>query len=248
MTTSRSLAALVCCVALAACSNDKNAVQSISGPVPGAAVKFYNFSTGSPGVNFYANETKMTAINSSSGQESTSGTGFGLVAAGGFYTAIAPGQYTLSGRIAAATDNGLAIATQPATLADGKFYSFYLSGLYNTTTKKSDWFLVDDPIPAQIDYNVATVRFVNAVYNGTGPLTLWVKNTVTGDSLSVGGPIAYKSAGAFVAMPGAVYDLTARYTGSNTAVISRAGVSFSTGRVYTISARTGAVLDNTANR
>ena len=95
---------------------------------------------------------------------------------------------------------------------------------------------------------MATVRFVNGVYNGTGPLTLWAKSTVTGDSMAVGGPIAYKSAGAFVTGPGAVYDLTDRYTGSNTAVISRAGVSFLAGRVYTVSARTGAVLDNTANR
>jgi hypothetical protein len=248
MTTSRSLAALACCVALAACSNDKNAVQTISAPAPGSAIKFYNFSTGAPGVNFYANETKMTAINSTSGQESTSGTGFGSVAAGGFYTALAPGQYTLSGRITATTDKGVAIASVPATLADGKYYSFYLSGPYNTTTKQSDSFIVDDPIPADIDYSVATVRFVNGVYNGTGPMTLWAKNTVTGDSVAVGGAIAYKAAGAFVTMPGAVYDLTARYPGSNTAVIARTGVSFSASRVYTISARTGSVLDNTANR
>jgi hypothetical protein len=211
-------------------------------------VKFYNFSTGAPGVNFYANETKTTAINSTSGQESTLGTAFGSVAAGGFYTGLVPGQYTLSGRIAAATDNGVAIASLPATLADGKYYSFYLSGAYSTTTKQSDSFIVEDPIPAQIDFNVATVRFVNTVYNGTGPLTLWAKNTSTGDSVAVGGAIAYRSAGAFVTMPGAVYDLTARYAGSNTAVITRAGVGFVPGRVFTISARTGSVLDNTANR
>jgi len=246
MTTSRSLAALMCCIAAAAC--DKNAVQTISAPAPTAAVKFYNFSTGSPSLNFYADGNKLTAISSTSGAESNSGTAFGAVAAGGLYTAVAPGAYTLSGRITAATDNGVAVVSAPATLADGKYYSFYTSGPYNTTTKQSDYFLVEDPIPATIDYANTLVRFVNGVYNGTGPMTLWAKNTVTGDSVNVGGPIAYKAAGAFVTMPGAVYDLTARYTGSNTAVISRTGVSFSAGRVYTISARTGSVLDNTANR
>lgn len=248
MTTSRSFAALVCCVALVACSNDKNAVQTISAPAPGSAVKFYNFSTGAPGVNFYANNTKVTAVNSTSGQEATTGTGFGAVAAGGFYTAIAPGQYALSGRIAATTDNGVAIASAPITLADGKYYSFYLSGPYNTTTKQSDWFIVEDPIPAQIDFNVATVRFVNGVYNATGPMTLWAKNTTTKDSVNVGGPVAYKAAGAFVTLAPGTYDLMTRYAGSNTAFVTRTGVGFVAGRVYTVSARTGPALDNTANR
>jgi hypothetical protein len=245
MTTPRSLAALVCCVALAACS--KNEVPSISAPAPGSAVKFYNFSTGAPNVNFYANDVKLTAVSSTTGTEATTGTAAGGVAAGGFYTALAPGQYTLSGRITATTDNGFAIASVPSTLADGKYYSFYLSGQYSTTTKQSDWFMVEDPIPAAIDFNVTTVRLVNAIFNGAGPVTLWAKNTATGDSVAVGAPIAYKAAGAFVTMPGGVYDLTLRNPGSNTAVIARAGVSFLAGRVYTVSARPG-TLDNTANR
>lgn len=248
MTTSRSLAALACCVALTAC--DKNAVQTISAPAPTAAVKFYNFASGAPPLNFYADDNKLTAVSSTSGTESNSGTAFGSVAAGGFYTAIQPGPHTLSGRITSVTDNGVAIVTVPTTLADGKYYSFYTAGLYNTTTKQSDWFMVEDAVPSTTDFTVTMVRFVNAMYTATGPLTLWAKNTVTGDSVSIGGPIAYKAAGAFVSMPGAVYDLTARYTGSNTAVLTRTGVSFNAGRVYTISGRagTGTVLDNTANR
>jgi hypothetical protein len=214
-------------------------------------VKFYIFSSGAPNVNFYANDTKLTGVSSTNNQESTIGTAFGGVAAGGFYAALAPGQYTLSGRITATTDNGLAItSTPPTTLADGKYYSFYLAGLYDAATKKADWFLVEDPIPAQLDYTVSTLRFVNGVYTATGPMTLWVKNAVTKDSISVGGPVAYKAAGAFVTMPGAVYDLTVRYTGSNTAVLTRTGIGFSAGRVYTVSARagTGTTLDVTANR
>jgi hypothetical protein len=77
--------------------------------------------------------------------------------------------------------------------------------------------------------------------------------------VAVGGSIAYKSGSAFVTMPGAVYDLTVRNAGSNTAVIVRTGVSFVASRIYTVSARgdmtvvsttatNRPVLDNTANR
>ena len=88
---------------LAACSFEKNAVQDIAGPAPTASVKFFNFAVGSPSVNFYANDTKVTAVSSTSGQESTAGTAYGSVATGGFYTALAPGQYTMTGRITVTT-------------------------------------------------------------------------------------------------------------------------------------------------
>jgi hypothetical protein len=248
MTTPRSLAALACCVALAACSTQD--VPNISAPAPGSSVKFYNFSSGAPNVNFYANDVKLTGVNSTTGTEATTGTAFGAVAAGGNYAGLTPGQYTLTGRITTTVDNGVAIATVPTTLADGKYYSFYLSGPYNATTKQTDWFMVEDPIPADLDFTVTTVRFVNGNSTSTGPVTLWAKHTVSGDSVAVGGAIAYKTAGAFVTMPAGVYDLTTRNTGSNTAVQTRAGVSFLIGRVYTVSSRsgTGTVLDNTANR
>jgi hypothetical protein len=218
-------------------------------------VKFYNFSSGAPNVNFYANDTKLTGVSSTNSQESTIGTAFGGVAAGGFYAALAPGQYTLSGRITATTDNGLAIAAVPTTLADGKYYSFYLSGLYNATTKQSDSFIVEDPIPPQLDYTVTTVRFVHGVYTATGPMTLWLKNPVTKDSVSIG-PVAYKAASPFITIPNPVvgtipvYDLTVRYPGSNTAVLTRTGIAFPSGRVFTVSARagTGTTLDVTGNR
>ena len=90
-------------------------------------------------------------------------------------------------------------------------------------------------------------------------MTLWAKNTTTGDSVAVGTSIAYKAGGAFITMPGAVYDLSVRAPGSNTVLFNRTGVSFVPGRVYTISARgdmtvvsTTATnrpfLDNTLNR
>jgi hypothetical protein len=174
------------------------------------------------------------------------------------YSSIAPAQYSFSGRIAAATDNGLSVSKISSTLGDGKYYSLYLSGFYDATAKALDAFVIEDVFPPQIDFTKSNVRFVNASSN-SNPLTLYAKSSITGDSVVIGSSIAYKNAGAFVALPGAVYNLTARYAGSNTAVIVLNAVSFSASRVYTVSAggdatvtsttaATRPFLDATANR
>ena len=253
MNTRKSILALLCMAALvSAC--DKNAVQDITAPSPGEArIKFFNFGVSSPMVNFYANDKKMTAISSGTGVESTNGVAYGSAGSGGLYMAIEPGQYTLAGKIAAATDKDLAISGVSATLDAGKYYSFYQSGAYNTGTKKSDAFIVEDPLPAQFDYTVAYVRFVHAIFNANA-MTLYAKNTTTLAEAAVGGSVAYKAAGAFVAVPNGIYDLGARYAGVSTNALSRTAVSFSAGRVYTITARgditvsTTQLLDNTTNR
>lgn len=252
-----SLAALLCAGLLSSCGT--NAVRDISGPPPAASrIKFFNFGVNAPGVNFYANGTKMTAITSATGTESTTGIIYGGVGAGGAYSAIAPGQYTLTGRIAAATDKDLAVSTVTTPIADGKYYSYYMSGFYNATAKTVDGFVVEDPVVAPTDFSVATVRFVNALSNAN-PMTLYARDSTTGNEFTLGAAVAYKSAGAFTALPAGFYDLRTRYTGSSTNAITRTGVSFLGGRVYTITARgditvtsTTATnrpfLDNTANR
>jgi len=260
---------LVAVGAASAC--DKNAVQLIAGPQAGGAnVKFFNFAAGSPAVNFYINNTKATAVTSTlcyiltdanrdqcttTGIESTSGVAYGSAGNGasGWYSDVAPGQITVQGKIAATADNGLAISNLQANVAAGKFYSYYLSGVYDATAKTADSFIVEDAIPAP-DYTVAYVRFVNAVPNATGPMTLYAKDRTTLVEAPVGAAVAYKSAGAFTAVPLGTYDLATRYAGSTTNVISRTSVGFSVGRVYTITARGNVTvastlaLDNTANQ
>ena len=266
----RPYAALLTAALLSACGND--AVQSITAAPAGAAVKFFNFGVGSPGVNLYANGNKVTAISSAScvgapasdtvcttiGREATSGVTYGNVAAGGFYSALAPGQYTFTAQTpaGAATDPNIKVSTLAATLADGKYYSIYESGIYNTTTKTAESFIVEDNFPANIDYTVAYVRFVNAISNAPA-LQLFAKSSVTNAESPVGGLIAYKAAGDFVALAPAAYDLNVRTSGSATNSITRTAVSFLAGRVYTITARgdwtssataTKPALDFTANR
>jgi hypothetical protein len=256
MKMNKSFIGLVCAAVLSsACGND--AVQSITGPAPASAIKFFNFGVNAPGVNFYANNTKMTAITSGTGTEATTGVAYGGVGSGGFYDGIDPGTYTLSGKIAATIDKDVAISNLSVPIVDGKYYSYYLSGFYNTTTKTVDNFIVEDNIP-QVDFSVAYVRFVNAMSNAN-PMTLYAKNTVTNAEVAVGGEIAYKGAGAFTALPPGIYDLSTRFAGTATNAIARTAVSFGSGRVYTIGARgditvtsTTATnrpfLDNTTNR
>jgi hypothetical protein len=266
----RSLALLLCAAAVAAC--DKNGRQDITAPASGARVKFFNFGVTTPGVNFYANTQKVSAISSgncqppadstaarlcnTTGIESTTGTVYGAAGSGGFYNELPPGQTTLTGKIAAATDKDLSISPVTATLDDGKFYSYFISGIYDPAAKKVDAFVVEDPIPTTIDPTQAYVRFVNAVSNSQ-PMTLFAKSTLTGNEVAVGSTVAYKAAGTFLALPGAVYDLNTRNTGSATNVVTRTAVSFVAGRVYTVAARGDMVatvtgnkpaLDNTANR
>ena len=249
---------------------EENAVLDLSeAPAGGASIKFFNFAPGAPGVNFYANDTKVTAIGSTTcvaltdanevqcttvGAESTTGVTYGGSANGanGWYSDIAPAQYTLSGRIAAATDKNLPIANLQASIATGGKYSYYLSGIYDATAKTADSFIVEDPIPA-VDYSVAHVRFVNAM-STADPMTLYATNRETAAEAAVGGEVSYASAGAFTSVAPGSYDLATRYAGDATNVITRVNVGFNAGRVYTITARgdiatsSTILLDNTANR
>jgi len=259
MTRYTSIAALLFASLLAACGTKE--VQQLTGLDPHGRVRFFNFGVNAPGVNFYANETKMTAIASATGTESTTGIAYGGVGAGGSYSSIDAGQYTLTGKIAAATDKDLVISSVNTPIADGKYYSFYMSGFYNTTAKTVEGFVVEDNFAIPTDLTLATVRFVHAISNAN-PMTLYAKSTTTAAETAVGAEMAYKGAGAFVTLPSGAYDLSTRYTGSATNVITRPGVSFLGGRVYTITARgditvapstacaaaNRTCLDNTANR
>ena len=148
-------------------------------------------------------------------------------------------------------------------LEDGKSYSFYQSGTY--TPKTVGAFIVEDAFGPQIDYSGASVRLVNAIFNAS-PLVLYATKAAPPDSgivFTIGAAVAYKGAGAFTALTGGVYDLAARYVDSTANKLSRTGVSFLAGRVYTITARgditvatnttacpatSRTCLDNTANR
>jgi hypothetical protein len=256
MSRLKPIAVLLCAAVLGSCEAfEENAVQDITGPMPASRIKFFNFGVGAPGVNFYANDVKMTAISSTSGVESTTGVIYGGAGANGMYVAIDPGSYTFSGKIAATTDKDLAISNVSATIENAKYYSFYQSGIYDGTAKTVDGFVIEDAMPTgPIDFSVAHVRFVNAISNGTGDLNLFADNAQTTDAeIPIGGAVAYKGAGAFVAVPQGIYNLRAAYTGGAN-VVTRNTLPFVGGRVYTITSRgstattTTLALDFTQNQ
>ena len=254
----RRVGLLLGALVLAACEQNAIQIDDITAPLSGARVKFFNFGMGTPAVNFYANDRKMTAVLSATGVESTAGVAFGGVASGNLYTGIAPGSYTFSGRIAATIDKDVPIASIAGTLVDGRAYSVYLAGVYNATTKQVDGFIVEDQFPDTFDFTQALVRFVNASPNSQ-PQQLFVIDAAL-QATAIGAAVPFKSAGAFVPVPTGSYNLSTFQPGLTTAVFARSAVSFLAGRVYTITARgdatiatTGtavnrAFLDNSVNR
>ena len=251
--TTRTLAALGAALVLSACGIDleTTAVQDITAPADGAAVRFFNFGVGAPSVNFYAGDTKVTAISSATGVEAASGVAYGGVGNGGLYSNLRPGAYTFAGRIiGAAVDNGLPISSIAGSPQPGKFYSVYQSGPYNAVAKTVGGFIVEDPIPAAFDYSQAYVRFVHASAN-TNPMTLKVTNTVSTVVFTVGDAIAYKAASGFATMPAGTYNIagtcapTCNSTGAGNATtsVTRTGITLSAGRYYTIALRGDVTLN-----
>lgn len=248
----RTITLILGAAALGGCA--KGEIRDITAPITGARVKFFNFAvaaapTATPAVNFYANDTKVTAVTSTDTVESTNGTASGSAGNGGFYSMLPAGQYSLTGRIASATDKGVAVTSVPAALAEGKLYSMYLSGNYNATTKSSDGFVVEDPLPDPVSPALSYVRFVNASAN-LGPATVSVMNSTGGAEVAVGGAVSYKSAGAFVTVPEGSYNITVRLAGTTSSFATRTAVSLLAGRVYTVGVFGDATVSGTtaANR
>ncbi len=233
----------------------KDAVKVIDQPIDAATpqIKYFNFGVNVPSINFYANNVKVSAATSATGSESTVGVNSGSVYPSSNYSLLAAGSYNFEARIPSTvtTDANLSIALVSGTLESNKYYSLYLSGLYNTTTKKSDGFIVEDKLPP-VDYNVAYVRFVNVTPNAAGNFSLYAHNTLAaaGVDVLVATNIPYKSASDFVTIPTGIYELYARYPSAPTTnVISRNGtttVAFIAGRVYTIGSRGDITVTSTS--
>ncbi|MBC7654333.1 MAG: DUF4397 domain-containing protein [Oligoflexus sp.] len=225
---------LFCIVVLSAC--EKNAVQKLPEGSPGAQIKFFNFAPNSPSVNFFANTDKISGTLTASGIVSTTGVNYGSVFPASNYASLKAGSYAFKGQIpeSATVDANLAITNLQSSIDVGKFYSLYTCGIYNSTAKTTDAFIVEDVLPTA-DTSAAYVRLVNSVSN-SNTFSLVLKNLIGIEGIIATG-VAYKSGSTFVKVPEGIYDLYARYSPSTTNVITRTGVSFLKGRVYTISAR-----------
>ncbi len=248
---------LLSATVLSSCGEE--AFPDITGPMAESRIKFFNFGVGTPGVYFYANGNKVAGITGTvvidaatgivtSGAESVTGTTYTNVTAGGYYSAIAPGSYDLSAKLADTTQRATVVAKLTTSIVSGKYYSYYISGAYDAVSKTAEAFVVEDNFPTTVDWTQALVRFVNAGPT-SAPLTLYGTNTTTAaPEAAIGAITAYKAGSAFVGVPTGSYNLAAKDAGG-VSKITRTAVSFSAGRVYTITLRgtTTLFLDNTTN-
>lgn len=247
MKTNNIYILLLFCVALMISSCAKDAVQIIDTPPNGPFVKVYNFALNGPSANFFINDFKISAANSTTGIELATGLAYSGVfpANNNYINAPTSGSVIFKTIIpAAATVNpGITVANISSTIETGKYYSFYTSGLFDATAKTTSGFVLEDMIPA-VDTSTAYVRIVNAIPNvGIAGFNLTGLNTNTSAVVNIADPTAYKTASSFVKVPNGVYNLTSVSTNSPTSyTITRAAVSFSKGFVYTISVRGDALL------
>lgn len=239
------IAGLISVCAIYSC--EKTAVQEIAGPVNGARVKFFNFALNGPSVNFYANDLKVSAVTSATGAEATAGTNYSLVfPATNNYAVLSPGTYDLKSiipRTATANPNTV-ISTINKNLEVEKYYSLYTCGLYNTTTRTSDSFIIEDTLPA-IDTSTAYVRFVHVSHNAN-PFDFIMKNTTSGVETLVAANVAFKTGSTYAKVPSGVYDLILRYPNNTTNVVVRTAVGLVKANVYSFSLRGDITIPYTA--
>ncbi len=222
------------------CGCKKNAIQEISKPIgSGAFIKYFNFAVNSPTVNFYADNTKVSASLSTTGVESpTTGVAYSAAyPASNAYSLIAAGTYEFKAKIpsTASADADLAITSIKKQVENGKSYSLYTCGLYDSSTKKTDVFIIDDASPL-IDNSAAYVRFVNSSYN-TNPINLTFRHKTTLGETVVATNVAYKSASPFQKMPAGVYDLILNYPNDSKDMVVKKDVNIINANVYTFSLR-----------
>jgi len=247
----------------------KNAVVDLTVPYSGGQFKYYNFAINAPSVNFFANSNKTAATLSTTGLETAAGTLYGGVTPVRGYSLSPIGTVTFKAitpstmPVVAATGQGpsIEIASVTKDIVDGKNYSFYTSGIYDYTTKKSDAFIIEDVLPAP-DTAMAYIRLVNPGHN-TSTLSLEVTQTLTNPTpggspiVTVTTPItgiAYKTASSYIAMKQGSYTLRLIDQASGK-IVTRGATSFFKNRLYTFTLRgnliTGtpaAFLDFTENR
>lgn len=162
-------------------------------------LRFINMTPGSPSVNFYMNDTRVSgAYNALTGE-----TGFSYISVfpttGGQFLPITPGSNRIDAKIvsSATTDKSLNVFNTTINTAGGKYYSLFTTGTYNTTDKKIATSLLLEEVKPALDTTKIFVRLVN-LYNG-GTANIDMVQRTTGQVLISN--VAYNSASGYVEIP-----------------------------------------------
>ncbi len=222
---------LVAVIAISLSSCDKVSLDERDEPVIGAKIKFFNATLNSPGINLYANDSKITTV-APTAANVENGITFGGVYPNLEYAVVSPGTFQLKTKIAASStvDPNLEVSSLSSTLENDKYYTVIAVDSYNTIDKKVNTIIINDELVAR-DTSKALIRFINLVGN-IGNVDLAVSNGAT-----IVSSIPYKGVSAFATapLPGASVNYVLKFS-TPTGIITTSNfpLTFNKGRVYTV--------------
>lgn len=233
-----------------------------------AQVRFYNFGINAPSVNFYADNVKITASQSLTGEMAPTGVSFGATYPSIGYVEV-PGGDNIN--IFSKTPTTLAIPANNVNnyqqdkevsnitvpkLESKKQYSLFIAGYFDKDTHKAESFIISDELPPS-DTSKVFVRFVNSGVAEAGTLSIKVSKMDGTEVISeemVAAELAFKSATEFKDFPYGTYKFTIIPSNANNRIWERT-ITLNRDRVHTIAVRgdlrntsPAPLLDNTQNR
>ncbi len=247
-----------CVLALAAASCKKGAITQLSNPAAGVQVKFIHVAPGTPGLDGFINNVKLTPLTNVSVTDNLLPTS---IVTGYTYLNVFPGSnyaVTASGstaiKVVASTPvpalvsaqtsiPGATIGSATQATTDGLAYSVFAIGLQGSATAPLTMKVIQDVFPDPVS-GMAYVRIANFIPNGLA-LDFTGTYTPTGGvatTVPITTAIAYPSLTAFIAvnvnaLSTTSYSFQAYNTGTTTKVGGAVSVSLTPGRYYTVMAR-----------
>jgi hypothetical protein len=194
-------------------------------------VKFLNMTPGSPSVNFFVNDVKISGVYNTASTDN--GYGYsGLFPSLG-YAAINPGSNVLKANItgSAVADAGLNVLTATSDFAAGKYYSIFTTGVYDTTAKKIPSSLVIEDIEPALDTAKIFLRVIN-LYAGGPNIDL----LQAGTNQKLISNVSFNAASAFVEIPNPGKENTYNLNLSGSDALLKASIlklTLTKGRAYT---------------
>jgi len=195
-------------------------------------LRFINFTTGSPEINFSLNGERV------SGGASTSGKQVGYLylgvfpGTGGTYIPAKVGANTIAANIvsSATVDPGVEVYNNSINTEGGKYYSYFTTGTYNSTNKKIGSSFVLEEVKPVLD---TTKVFVKLVHLGTGAPNVDFVLQSTGKKIISNVANGAGSNFTEVPLPGqnAVYLVSNAETGAT--IVQLAATALTKGRAYT---------------
>lgn len=244
----KSFALLAAGLMLGSC--DENAIEDHNEPVNGGAfIKFVHAAPAAPAVNFFLDNSKISALaaNSDGEEQGLTFASNSIFPASYGYANVPSGAHTLQAMSPATVGAGV-VSNSSVTLNEGMHYTAFMVG----ETEGFENFLVEDNLP-EADYTKSYVRFVNVADNAPADFDVEAVRTATSETPEtrtvVGTDVTYKGNTAYVAIEAQgsyMLELKTQNAAGETVTSKSASFTPTAGRVYTLALR-GDFADETVN-